>query len=174
MKAQQRAQLQREQGNNAIPHDTPAPGVEPGLTSPNRVDAALTLVGLQGHKEVDLSTHTQPEQRAENPETPSGGRGQRRKRPSPKKLAASEAALAVPPKLIPAPADHSPEPSAIEIHSDASDHAEKNTLQPNSGVKRAAVSDTSSPLSKVLCKEMDSKSLQYQLILQATLDASNT
>ena len=173
-KLQQRAQLQR---NDVIPHDTPAPGVEPSPTSPDCVDAALILVGLQSHEEVDSSTHTQLEQRPEDLEIPPGGRGQRTKRPSLRKLAASEAIATRPKSTIPAPVDDNPEPPAIKIHSDASNHTERNTPQPNSSAKRPAGADASSPLRKLLRKELDSnsdESLRYQLILQTTLDASNT
>ena len=78
-KPQQRARLQKQQENDVIPHHTPAPGVEPSPTSPDRVNAALTLVGLQSHEKVDASAHPQPEQRPEDLGVPSGGRGQRTK-----------------------------------------------------------------------------------------------
>ena len=72
-KLQQRAQLQE---NDVIPHDTPTPGVEPSPMTPDRVNAALTLVSLQRREEVDSSAHPQPEERPEDSGVPSGGRGQ--------------------------------------------------------------------------------------------------
>ena len=76
-----------------------------------------------------------------------------------------------PKSATPAPADHNPDESVIEIHSDASEQIEANTPQPNSNRKRPAVGSAGSPAKRRTELDGDSHNcVQYQLILVATLD----
>lgn len=178
-RAQQRTQRQKEQGDNVIHRNPPAHGVEP--TSPERT-AALALVGLQ---EVESRADTEQTHAPEHPKALPEGRGQRVKKPSPKKLAATKAPLPTrhtpkttpPPASSPPPPEYYSSPLPIQIHSDTSEPNKENTRQLNPTAKRPATGSGNSPPKKAARKELDANSNQrfkYQVTLKVTLDNDNS